>query len=114
MRIDPAAALCTVIVTVDGTVEAIAEVMEHAADGLSRFAGFGGFVAGATHVDAGGTRVVQYLQWTSAAAHEACMADPSWSQDPGSRRFMDRMAAGDLAVDVRTVSVAAMVEGGGA
>lgn len=111
MQISHDSGLCTVIVTVDGAPEHLAEAAEHASQGLRRFAGFPGFVAGATHRSADGARLVQYLQWRSEADHQACMADPSWADDPSSQRFMAQMQAGQIAVDVRVYTVAAQAEG---
>ncbi len=94
--------LCTVIVTVDGTAEAIARILDHATEGLSAFAGFKGFRGGATHRSSDGRRLVQYLQWDSEADHLACIGDPCWDKSPSSRQFKDMMEVGDIAVDMRT------------
>ena len=112
MQISAENDLCTVIVTVDGAPDQLDHAAAHAAEGLRRFAGFDGFVAGATHVAADGGRLVQYLQWRSEADHQACMADPSWADDPSSQRFMAQMQAGRIAVDVRVYTVAAQADGG--
>ena len=95
----------------DGAPEHLADAARHAAAGLQRFAGFAGFVAGATHVAADGGRLVQYLQWRSEADHQACMSDQSWADDPSSRRFMADIQAGRIAVDVRVYTVAAQADG---
>ena len=108
MEIDAEGRLCTVVVTVDGDEAAIAEALEHARAGLRAFAAFDGFVAGATHVSADGTRIVQYLQWRREADHLACMNDPSWAESPSSRRFMEQARNGALSVKVNRCTVAAM------
>ena len=76
MIIDPSNTECTVIVTVDGKLADMEFVIQHTSNGLNRFSQFDGFISGATHVSDDGNRVVQYLQWDSKEAHEACMNDP--------------------------------------
>lgn len=104
--------LCTIIVTVDGAQDAVAQILDHATDGLSIFAEFDGFVGGATHLADDGQRIIQYLQWRSAADHMACMEDPSWSDQPSSRQFMELMESGEITVDVRNYSVRKSLEFG--
>jgi len=94
-----------VIVTVDAEASVMENLESHAAEGLSRFAEFPGFISGALHRSADGKRLVNYLQWESEAAHLACMNDPRWENEPSARRFMDMMMSGEAKVDVRTYVV---------
>jgi hypothetical protein len=105
MRIDPKNTNCTVIVTVDGDSQAISSVTDHASSGLDRFAAFPGYIAGATHLSEDGSRIIQYLQWQSKEAHEACMNDPSWDDDEGSRHFIELMGTGAIKVSVGVFDV---------
>jgi hypothetical protein len=106
--IDPSNTGCTVIVTMDGKPIDMEFVIQHAANGLDRFSQFDDFIAGATHVSDDGNRVVQYLQWNSKKAHEACMNDPGWTTDESSKRFIELMQSYTIKVDVRTYRIAAI------
>ena len=110
MLIDQSATICTVIVTVDGEAEDLEFVAGHASEGLEQFSQFDGFIAGATHISEDGERVIQYLQWESEEAHEACMEDPSWAEDESSQKFMELMESGDITVDVRIYDIVAESE----
>ena len=110
MNIDPTNTICTVIVTVNGEPSDMEFVVGHASGGLNRFSEYEGFIAGATHVSEDGGKVVQYLQWESRKAHETCMNDPVWAEDPSSRRFMELMDSGAIVVDVRTYDIAALTD----
>lgn len=101
---------CTVIVTVDGEREALAFATRHAADGIEKLANFPGFVAGATHIRDDGGKLVQYLQWTSEAAHKACMDDKSWEADPSSQKFMRLVGSGALNIDVGVYTLSRVVD----
>ena len=81
MLIDQSATICTVIVTVDGEAEDLEFVAGHASEGLEQFSQFEGFIAGATHISEDGERVIQYLQWESEEAHEACMVGDRLTTD---------------------------------
>lgn len=107
MKIETGQGNCTVIVTVDGSEKAVSTALEHASQGLTKFADFDGFIGGATHLSVDGCRLVQYLQWKDEASHTACINDPSWEQDPLSRRFQEMAAQRDLTVDVRIYRVMA-------
>lgn len=107
MNIDPTKDICTVIVTVDGEIDDMEFVVDHATEGLETFSDFDGFIAGATHVSDDGERVVQYLQWDSKEDHEACMNDPSWAEDETTVRFLELMESGDITVDIRIYDVVA-------
>ena len=107
MNIDPSKDLCTVIVTMDGEIDDMEFVIDHATEGLDIFSEFDGFIAGTTHVSDDGERVIQYLQWDSKKDHEACMNDPSWNEDEPSIRFLELMEAGVITVDVRIYDVVA-------
>jgi hypothetical protein len=112
--IDADAQVCTVIVTVDAEAGVLAEMEAHAREGLSRFAEFEGFLGGATHRSADGTRLVQYLRWQTEAHHLACMNDSRWDDLPSSRRFMELVQSGRASVDVRVYEVVAAREAPGA
>ena len=105
MHIDPSRNICTVIVTVDGKVDEMTFVVNHASAGLDQFSSFAGFIAGATHLSDDGKRVIQYLQWESREAHEACMNHSSWNEDESSKRFIGMMESGTIRVDVRTYDI---------
>jgi hypothetical protein len=107
-QIDPEQDLCTVIVTVDADPDLIPELEAHARLGLEQFPAYDGFVAGALHQSADGTRLVQYLQWRSAADHQACIEDPHWESVPSSKAFLDHVKAGRATIDVRTYRVVAL------
>ena len=99
----------TVIVTVDGSKEAIQSIVDHASSGLSIFKKFNGFIGGATHLNDSGTRVVQYLQWRDEASHSSCMNDPIWSHTQSSKDFMALVKTGaiEMKVDIfKVVNVA--------
>lgn len=108
--IDPDAQVCTVIVTVDAAASVLPELEAHAREGLSRFAKFPGFLGGATHRSADGTRLVQYLRWLTEAHHLACMQDPRWDDLPSTRRFMELVQSGRARMDVRVYEVVAVRE----
>jgi hypothetical protein len=55
--------------------------------------------------------MVQYLQWQSEEAHEACMNDPSWDEDEESVRFITLMRSGEIKVDVGVYEVIAQADG---
>ena len=110
MEIRPSQRLCTVIVTLDAAPETMVELESHARDGLARFAKFDGFVAGALHKSADGTRLVQYLQWRDEAAHLAFMHDPIWHEIPSTRRFMDVVESGKASMKVGVFDVIAETE----
>ncbi len=105
--IDPDGQVCTVIVTVDAEADVLPELEAHAREGLSRFAEFRGFLGGATHRSADGTRLVQYLQWQSEEHHLACMSDTRWDDLPSTRRFMELARSGRVKMDVRVYEVVA-------
>ena len=81
------------------------ELEAHARLGLDEFPAYDGFVAGALHKSADGARLVQYLQWRSAADHQACIEDPRWRSGPSSTAFLDHVNAGRVTIDVRTYQV---------
>ena len=84
--------VCTVVVTIDAAAEIMPELEEHAAAGLKLFAELNGFVSGALHKSSDGARLIQYLQWSSMADHQACMNDPQWEHLPSTRKFSHRSA----------------------
>jgi len=108
--IDPEQNLCTVIVTVDADPGLMPELEAHARLGLEEFPSYDGFVAGALHKSADGSRLVQYLQWRSAAHHRACIEDTRWDTLPSSTTFLDHARAGRATVDVRTYLVVARAD----
>jgi len=97
--------LCTVIVTVDADPALMEELEAHARDGLPQFAEFSGFISGTLHKSEDGGRLINYLQWESAADHQACMNDPRWDSLPSAQRFRELMESGEARVDVRTFEV---------
>lgn len=108
--IDPDAGVCTVIVTVDAEASVMPELEVHAREGLLRFAEFPGFLGGATHRSADGTRLVQYLRWRTEAHHLACMHDSRWDDLPSTHRFMELVQSGRASMDVRVYDVVAARE----
>jgi len=97
--------LCTVIVTVDADADVLLTLEEHARAGLGWFAAYEGFIGGALHKSADGTRLVQYLQWKREEHYLACMNDPKWEENPSTRRFMALVEAGRARVDARVYEV---------
>jgi len=67
------------------------------------FAAQPGFISSHLHRSHDLTRVVNYIQWETAAAHEACMASPAVAS--GGQAFMDFVERHGLEVDVRTFDV---------
>lgn len=103
--IDPSAEIHTVIVTLDAPAEVLARLKGHAEAGLNRFPGYPGFVGGALHVSADGTRLVQYLQWSSEEEYLACVNDPRWDELPSTKVFMEAFETGSAIVDARAFTV---------
>jgi hypothetical protein len=99
---------CTVIVTVDAQPAILAEMSAHADRGLELFAEFPGYLGGALHTSRDGGRLVQYLQWSSQAEYERCVADDSWDELPSTARFLSYVESGDAVVDARVFAVAAV------
>ena len=99
--------ICGVIVTVDAEAELMPTLEAHARYGLTRFPEFDGFISGALHKSADGTRLVQYLRWRSEADHLACIHDPCWDTDPSSKRFLDLAESEGVTMEVRVYEVVA-------
>ncbi|NNF27298.1 MAG: hypothetical protein HKN73_08770 [Gemmatimonadetes bacterium] len=96
------------IVTVDAEASLIPALREHAEGGLAAFSNYPGYLGGALHLSADGTRLVQYLQWRSEAEYLACLEDPRWEEMPSTRRFLDAAKNGEARVDARTFTVVAV------
>ncbi|HEV7128911.1 MAG TPA: hypothetical protein VGN32_15885 [Ktedonobacterales bacterium] len=58
-----------------------------------------GFVSGTLLTSADGTRLIQVLQWRSAADGAACMRSADWASEAGAR-FMAFIGAGKAAMEV--------------
>jgi hypothetical protein len=101
----------TVIVTLDADADVIPELEAHARSGLGLFRDFAGFVAGALHKSADGTRLIQYVQWESESHYHACMNDPRWDAFPSAQQFMAIVEAGRARMDVWAYVVLAAVDG---
>ena len=86
--------LCTVIVTVEAATDVLPEIVSHARDGLALFEEHKGFISGAVHQSADGTRMVQYLQWANKEDHLACMDDPRWDTRQSTRAFLKHVPTG--------------------
>lgn len=99
--------LCTVVVTVDASQAVMADLIEHARFGLDRFPDSEGFVGGALHLSDDGTRLVQYLQWTSQASYNAARDDPNWDEAPSARQFAEHVTSGRASIDARVYDVVA-------
>lgn len=112
-EINAASDVVTVIVTVDAAVGVMPVLQEHARIGIDRFPQYRGFVGGALHVSSDGSRLVQYLQWTSEEDYRACMSDAAWDDLPSARSFSDVVESGEARVDVRLYGVVASAEGRG-
>lgn len=104
-RIDAHDVVCTVIVTVDAPAEVMADLEEHARVGLDEFHSCESYIAGAVHLSADGTRMVQYSQWTSEEGYTGCRDDPRWDDLPSTGRFMAHVVSGRAEVDARTYTV---------
>jgi hypothetical protein len=95
-------------VTVDAEAEILEDMLEHARLGVTTyFNEYGGFIAGALHLSADGTRLVQYLQWESEAAYVRCRDDPQWDDLDSAGRFLDHVTAGRALVDAHLFEVVA-------
>ena len=79
----------------------------HARYGLSRFPEYSGFLSGALHKNADGTRIVQYLRWESEANYQACVSDPQWESGSSSQRFLALVASGEVRMDVKVYEIVA-------
>lgn len=96
------------VVTVDAEAEILDDMLEHARRGVTTYFGeCEGFVAGALHLSADRTRLVQYLQWESEAAYLRCRDDPRWDRLGSTKRFLDHVTAGRAVVDARPYEVLA-------
>ena len=104
--------VCTVVVTVDAEADVLPDLIAHAAGGLERFGDCEGFVGGALHVSDDGTRLVQYVQWSSEEAYIACRDDPRWDGLASTELFMAHLAAGRALIDARVYRVVASVDEG--
>ena len=67
------------------------------------FAAQPGFVSSHLHRSHDAGRVINYIQWQSAADHQACMASPEVAA--GGQPFMDFVERHGLEVDVRTFDI---------
>ena len=106
VQISSGRGVCTVVVTVDAETEILDDMLEHARLGVATYFGeCEGFIAGALHVSADRTRIVQYLQWESEAAYLQCRDDPRWDALGSTRRFHDHITAGRALVDARLFEV---------
>lgn len=101
----------TVIVTVDASQDLIPALQEHAAMGIRRFDTYPGYLGGALHVSADGTRLVQYLQWESESSYESCRTDPAWDALRSTQHFLAAVASGRATIDSRSFHVAELHEG---
>ena len=101
---------CAVIVTVDSTVDVMPDLEAHARYGLTQFPKFAGFISGALHKSADGTRLVQYVCWRTEADHAACTNDPEWDEVASANRFMALVESGEARMDVRVYEVVAQAE----
>jgi hypothetical protein len=106
VRIEKNRDLCTVIVTVDAPPDVMPRLEAHARAGIHGFAECPGYLGGAMHVSEDGTRLVQYLQWTSEAHYRKCVEDPRWDELSTTAEFMDAIREGRARVDARTFYVA--------
>ena len=77
----------TVIVTMECQPEEQGQLVDVAKRAEPIFARQPGFVSSALHRSHDGKSVLQYLQWTSRDASDACMASPDW-QDGSADDFM--------------------------
>lgn len=90
----------TVLVTLKAPESQQEGILRLARANLPIFARQPGFVSARVYASHDRTRVVTQLQWTSQAAHEACMQSPDWAQcDPQFTVLLDR---GTMDMDVRT------------
>lgn len=106
-RVTPRERPCGVLVTVDAALEVMPELEAHARLGLERFPLFTGFISGALHRSADGSRLVQALRWRSEADYVACIHDPHWDELPSTRRFMELIDSGAATLEVRVYEVVA-------
>ena len=106
-----ATSVCTVVVTVDAKASLIPSLREHAENGLEHFPTYPGYLGGALHLSADGTRLVQYLQWRSEAEYVACRDDPRWEESTSTRLFLEASRSGEAKVDARTFTVVATSAG---
>ncbi len=113
LRIGTNQEVFTVVVTVDAAVTDMAALEEHAAFGVRHFANYPGYLAGALHVSADGTRLIQYLQWESESTYRSCIDDPAWDLLQSARLFKESVASGRAKVDARSFRVATTHATGG-
>ena len=98
---------CAVVVTVDSDTATMQHLEAHARYGLSRFPEFHGFLGGALHKSADGTRMVQYLRWQTESDYLACLNDPCWDAVASTRRFLELVSSDAASMDVRVYTVVA-------
>ena len=72
------------------------------------FAGQPGFVSSHLHRSHDLGRVIKYIQWQDAAAHQACMASPEVAA--GGQPFTDFVERHGLEVEVRTFDIVHSIE----
>ena len=99
------------IVTVDADASLIPALRAHAEAGLARFPTFPGYLGGALHVSADGTRLVQHLRWRTEREYQACVDDPCWDDLPSTRHFLEAARSGEARVDARIFTVVATSPG---
>lgn len=93
----------TVIVTVAVPPSHRDELVALMVETAPVFAAQPGFVSSHLHRSHDNSRVIHYLQWRDAAAHEACMANPDVAaQGAPFLEFVDRHG---LELDVRTFDI---------
>jgi len=101
---------CTVIVTVDAAADLVPVLETHVREQFEELADYAGFVSAALYKSSDGTRLVQYLDWASAADYRAWADDPLWDQLSSSRLFADLVRAGSVKLDVRSFTAVRVVE----
>ena len=100
----------TVIVTMDCEPDDQDELINVAKQTEGIFARQPGFISSALHRKGDGTRVLQYLQWESKEANDACMASSDW-QDGTADAFMAFIHSGKATMDPADYEVVSVQEG---
>lgn len=101
----------TVMVIMETAAENLNELLEISLANQATFAAQPGFVSAALHRGAEDTRLVQYLQWESREAHEACTGSPDWDNEVG-RAFVEFFRSGRGRMNAQIYRVVEAIEGG--
>ncbi len=102
--------VCTVIVTMNCQPQDQHGLIDAAAATEQIFARQPGFVSSTIHRSVDGSKVLQYLQWESQEASDACMMSPDWQSEP-AQRFMELVQQGKATMEPAVYEIVSIQDG---